>query len=66
MKIFNDFDTKWKQKAYNRIVKTYWEENIIFIELVIILLPLNMSMRKDIKVLSLMHIGFLSLHTTVL
>ena len=31
MKIFNDFDTKGKQKAYNRVVKTYWEENIIFI-----------------------------------
>jgi hypothetical protein len=32
MKIFNDFDTQWKQKEYDFVVNKFWEDNVIFIE----------------------------------
>jgi len=32
MKIFNDFDSKWKENEYNDAVSKYWKENVMLIE----------------------------------
>jgi len=32
MKIFNNFDSKFKEKEYNEAIKNYWEENVLLVQ----------------------------------
>lgn len=41
MKIFSNFDTKWKSEAYNEMVEKYWKKNVLILHKSLLFLSLK-------------------------